>query len=138
MPLFFICAALAIHDVDGPIRCHNGIEIRLAGIGATEMDGTCRPNQPCIPGDPREQRRVMAQVMGAEIEREDAEDNGSVWFKQPVGLACEQVGKSYRRVVAYCAAPYGRDLSCEAIRAGIAARWAKFDRRGWLTRCVRR
>jgi len=138
VPVFFICLAIAIHDVDGPIHCADGTKVRLAGIGATEMDGTCRPTQPCVPGDPFEQRRVMARVMGAVIDREDPGLEGSLWFRQPVGLACERVSVTYGRIAAWCAAPYGRDLSCEAIRAGIAARWERYDPRGWLKGCGRR
>ncbi len=28
------CLAVALHDVDGPIRCQTGERIRFAGIGA--------------------------------------------------------------------------------------------------------
>ena len=56
----FTCEAVALHDVDGPIHCRSGEKVRLQGIGATETDGSCRPNQPCVAGDPMVQRRVMA------------------------------------------------------------------------------
>lgn len=51
-----ICLAIALHDVDGPIHCRSGEKIRLQGIGALETDGTCRPGQPCVLGDPFAQR----------------------------------------------------------------------------------
>ncbi len=41
--MMLLCLALALHDVDGPIRCKSGETIRLAGIGATELDGSIRP-----------------------------------------------------------------------------------------------
>ena len=44
--MMLLCLALALHDVDGPIRCKSGETIRLAGIGATELDGSIRPGQP--------------------------------------------------------------------------------------------
>lgn len=133
----FTCNAIALHDVDGPIHCADGRKIRLQGIGATEMDGTCRPNQPCLQGDPRTQRRAMAtRVIGARISREDKSIYGQVWFLRPVALTCTPTGKSHARVTAWCRRQDGADLSCEAMRAGVAARWATFDRGGRLLQCT--
>ena len=43
--MLLLCLAVALHDVYGPIRCQTGERIRLAGIGATELDrvGLPRP-----------------------------------------------------------------------------------------------
>lgn len=133
MSVALICLAIAIHDVDGPIHCQTGEKIRLQGIGATETNGTCNPNQPCIPGDPFGQRRRMAKAMGARIDREDkAKDGrpslyGQLWFKKPVRLRCDVTGTSHKRLTAWCRLPDGRDLSCVAMSAGIAARWSRYD-----------
>ena len=43
----FACTPIAVYDGDGPVWCAEGPRIRLAGIAAREMDGTCRTNQPC-------------------------------------------------------------------------------------------
>jgi endonuclease YncB( thermonuclease family) len=135
MPLL-ICLAIALHDVDGPIHCADGTKLRLQGIGALEIDGTCRPNQPCAPGDPFEQRRRMAKLMGAKIARETRSPNGGqLYFAEPVRLTYEPVGKSYKRVTAWVKLPDGRDLSCLAIRAGVAARWDRYDGGGRLRGC---
>lgn len=140
--LILICLAIAIHDVDGPIHCRSGEKIRLQGIGATETNGSCNPNQPCIPGDPFTQRRKMAALIGARIEREDvARDGrpslyGQLWFVQPVKLRCEITGTSHQRLTTWCERPDGEDLSCAAISAGIAARWGRYDREGRLNRCL--
>ena len=131
----FLCLAVAIHDVDGPIRCHSGERIRLQGIGALEMNGRARPNQPSVPGDPREQRRRMATAIGAKVVREDRAENGSAWFARPVPFRCERTGKSHKRVTAWCRLPDGRDISCVAIHAGVALRWARYDRGKRLVRC---
>jgi endonuclease YncB( thermonuclease family) len=132
----FTCKAIALHDVDGPVHCAGGQKIRLQGIGATETDGTCRPNQPCIPGDPMVQRRTMVtRAIGATIAREDASKYGQAWFLRPVTLTCTPTGKSHDRVTAWCRRPDGADLSCEAIRAGVAARWQRYDRGGRLLAC---
>jgi endonuclease YncB( thermonuclease family) len=133
----FTCDAIALHDVDGPIHCRSGEKIRLQGIGATEIDGSCRPNQPCIPGDPFEQRRIMAtKVIGAIALEEDASLYGQLWFAKPVQLQCLSTGQSHDRVTAWCARPDGSDLSCLAIRYKVAARWAKFDRDTRLITCL--
>lgn len=62
--MLLLCLAIALHDVDGPIRCQTGETIRLAGIGATELDGSTRPGQPSVPGDPFAQRRAMSVAIG--------------------------------------------------------------------------
>lgn len=134
----FTCDAIALHDVDGPIHCANGLKIRLQGIGATETDGTCRPNQPCVPGDPMVQRRIMAtRVLGATIAREDSRIYGQAWFARPVTLACVSTGRSHDRITANCRRADGADVSCEAIRFRVAARWPQFDRAKRLVHCER-
>ena len=42
----FACTATAVWDGDGPIWCEEGPRIRLRGIAAREIDGTCRPGHP--------------------------------------------------------------------------------------------
>lgn len=138
MGVALICLAIALHDVDGPIHCADGTKIRVQGIGATEMDGTCRPNQPCVPGDPFEQRRRMVKVMGATISRETRSPNGGqLYFAKPIRLTIEPTGTSHKRVTAWVRLPDGRDYSCAAIRSGIAVRWDRYDRRGRLKGCKR-
>ncbi len=134
----FICLAIALHDVDGPIHCQDGTKIRLQGIGALEMDGTCRRKQPCVYGDPFEQRRRMAKAMGATIARETRTPNGGqLFFARPIALACEQTGSSHKRITAWCKLSSKMDLSCVAIRAGVAIRWDRYDRQGRLRGCAR-
>ena len=134
----FTCEAIALHDVDGPVHCRTGEKIRLQGIGATETDGSCRANQPCVPGDAMAQRRIMAtRVIGATIRREDSGRYGQIWFAQPIRLDCVATGKSHARVTAWCSRSDGADLSCGAIRAGIAARWPRYDRDHRLEGCAR-
>jgi hypothetical protein len=143
LPLL-ICLAIALHDVDGPIHCQSGEKIRLQGIGATETDGSCNPNQPCVPGNPFEQRRTMARAMGAVISKEDNGQDGTpdrygqAWFTRPVRLVCDVTGTSHKRLTAWCGLPSGRDVSCEAIKAGVAMRWARYDPKGRLRWCLAR
>ena len=134
--MLLICLAIALRDVDGPIHCQDGTKIRLQGIGAMELERTCRPNQPCVPGDPFEQRRRMAKVMGAAIARETRSPNGGqLYFSKPIRLTYEPTGTSHKRVTAWVTLSDGRDLSCLAIRAGVAVRWDRYDRGGRLRGC---
>ena len=43
----FVCTPIAVWDGDGPIWCKEGPKIRIAGIAAREMDGTCSRRHPC-------------------------------------------------------------------------------------------
>lgn len=133
--MLLLCLAIALHDVDGPIRCETGEKVRLAGIGATELDGSQRPGQPGVPGDGFAQRRIMARAMGAVVASDGRSLEGYLRFAQPIALRCEVTGRSYDRDVAWCRLPDGRDVSCAAIVAGVAVRWRKFDRGGRLRRC---
>ncbi len=141
MSVTLLCLAIAIHDVDGPIHCQTGEKIRLQGIGATETNGTCNPGQPCVPGDPFEQRRRLTKAMGAQASREDRTKDGrlslygQLWFERPVRLECEVTGRSHNRSTAWCRLPNGRDLSCTAISIGVAARWGRYDPKGRLLNC---
>lgn len=134
--MLLLCLAIALHDVDGPIRCQTGERIRLAGIGATELDGSQRGEQPGVPGDGFAQRRIMAMTLGATIAHDDRRPEGYLRFGRPVALRCDVVGRSYARLVAWCRLPDGRDVSCAAIGAGVAKRWARFDEERRLTRCA--
>lgn len=48
----FVCTPVAVWDGDGPIWCKEGPKIRIAGIAAREMDGTCSRGHPCSRQEP--------------------------------------------------------------------------------------
>lgn len=135
--MLLVCLAIALHDVDGPIRCQGGEVIRLAGIGATELDGSRRPGQPGIPGNPFAQRRRMAEAIGGGIGQDNRRPEGYLRLARAVRLSCEITGRSWKRLVAWCRLPDGRDASCAAIGAGVAERWARFDPDERLIACRR-
>lgn len=119
----FTCTAESIYDGDGPIHCREldaegrHIRIRLSGIAAREMDGTCQPGHPCPAASAEAARDSLRRLaMGQQ-------------------LTCRFVGRSYDRVVAWCSRPDGIDLSCAQIRAGVALRWPRHDPEGRLSRC---
>jgi endonuclease YncB( thermonuclease family) len=98
------------------LRLADGTRIRLQGIDANELDGSCH---------------VTCAILTAR----DARDNLA---RLALGrrISCEQTGTSYRRVTAWCSVG-GMDLSCAQVRAGAAIRWARYDRDGRLIRCER-
>ncbi|TVV69836.1 thermonuclease family protein [Sphingomonas solaris] len=112
----FTCANPVAGDGDG-LRCGSR-KVRIAGIDAPELHG-CRgrPGRRCVAGDGQGAKRKMAALVAGQR------------------LRCTPVSRSYDRVVAQCRLPDGRDLSCAAIGAGIARRWASYDRSGRLRAC---
>lgn len=55
---------LAVWDGDGPNWCAERPHIRLWGIGAREIDGSCRPGHPCPAADPIAARDHLAELVG--------------------------------------------------------------------------
>ena len=60
----FDCTPTAVWDGDGPIWCAEGAHIRLSGIAAREMDGTCRPGHPCPAAGPIAARDHLVALLG--------------------------------------------------------------------------
>ena len=119
----FICTPTAVYDGDGPIWCAEGPKIRLAGIAAREMDGTCRSNQPCPKADASEARNHLAALVGKTTGRRP---EGHILVKgAPLSCTSEGNGRG-SRTAAWCVTPQGIDLSCAMVRAGMALTWAKY------------
>ena len=60
----FTCTPTHVWDGDGPIWCAEGPHVRLSGIAAREMDGTCRTSQPCPDASPTEARDALVDLLG--------------------------------------------------------------------------
>jgi hypothetical protein len=60
----FKCTPIAVWDGDGPIWCAEGPRIRISGVAAREMDGTCRANQPCPAVGAIEARDRVVKLFG--------------------------------------------------------------------------
>src|SRR3546814_18852332 len=54
----------SVWDGDGPVWCSEGPHIRLSGIVAREMDGTCRPGHPCPEAGARAARDHLVSLVG--------------------------------------------------------------------------
>lgn len=59
----FTCTPVRVWDV-GPLWCAEGRRIRLAGIAAREVDGSCRPNQPCLRASAEAARDPLVRLVG--------------------------------------------------------------------------
>lgn len=116
----FTCTIAAVHDGD-TMRCDDGTRIRLQGIDANEMDGSC--HIACAPLGAAQARDSLARLA---LRHE---------------VHCTPIGRSYNRITAWCSVRMNlairRDLSCAQVTAGAAIRWAKFDPDGRLLACKR-
>jgi endonuclease YncB( thermonuclease family) len=120
----FTCTPTHIWDGDGPIWCVEGPRIRLSGIAAREMDGSCRPNHPCPASSGTAARDYLVRLVGRPTGRSS---HGHVLVRgRP--LTCKSAGRGRgMRTAAWCQTPEGRDLSCAMLRSGTALRWARYD-----------
>jgi endonuclease YncB( thermonuclease family) len=113
------CQVASVHDGD-TLRCVDGTRIRLQGIDANELDGSCH------------NRCAAVDALGAKHNLE----------KLALGkvATCVPTGRSYRRVTAWCSiSGHGsrmQDLSCAQVALGAAVIWRRFDREHRLDRCA--
>lgn len=119
----FACTPVRVWDGDGPIWCAEGPRVRLAAIGAREIDGRCRRYQPCPTMSGVAARDVLVRLLGG---ARGMTRDGHVIVRGPV-LRCRSEGSAKGdRTAAWCALPGGTDVSCALVRAGAAARWRRF------------
>lgn len=121
----FDCTPTAVWDGDGPIWCAEGPHVRLSGIAAREMDGTCSPGHPCAAADPRAARDHLVGLVG---KRTGTRSTGHITVVGPM-MRCRSVGSAGgNRTAAFCLSPQSGDISCAMVRDGYAARWDRYWR----------
>lgn len=119
----FVCTPVRVWDGDGPIWCAEGPRIRLSGIAARELDGSCRDGHPCPGADPIEARDHLAHLVGNII---GTSREGHLIVKGPA-MRCQSEGSGKgSRTAAWCVSPRSGDLSCAMVRDGYAARWDSY------------
>ena len=121
----FSCAVTRVHDGDGPLWCSNGIKVRIAGVQAPDFESA----SPCRAAD---SRRANYLCDDAAAKRSQRIVERLVLRKT---LKCDSTGKSYGRVVARCALPDGRSLSCAVIASEAAVRWDRYWRQYRMGEC---
>lgn len=101
-----LCAQPVAVDGDN-LRC-GGVNMRIVGINAREMDGSCRDNAPCVATEGRAAREVLARLIRQQVR-----------YRQ---LYID----AFRRPVIEAQLADGRDLSCALLAAGSVARWEAY------------
>lgn len=119
----FSCTPVAVWDGDGPIWCEEGPRIRLAGIAAREMDGSCSSGHPCIDTPPEVSRDALARLVGRPIGRKAS---GHVAVEGPAMRCMSEGPAGGSRTAAWCVSSVGGDLACAMVRGGFAARWDRY------------
>jgi endonuclease YncB( thermonuclease family) len=119
----FTCTPTHVWDGDGPVWCAEGPHLRIAGIAAREMDGTCRTNQPCPAASAIEVRDALVQLMGG---ARGTISTGHVVVRGPRLTCRSEGGAGGNRTAAWCRLPSGADLSCAMIKTGTVLRWDRY------------
>lgn len=121
----FACTPRKLWDGDGPIHCAEGPRIRLAGIAAREMDGSCSPGHPCPDSTAEAARDALAGLLGRTVGRAPT---GHLLIDGPA-LRCRSEGSANgSRTAAWCASPTAGDLSCAMVASGTVAKWDRYWR----------
>jgi endonuclease YncB( thermonuclease family) len=121
----FTCTPIRVWDGDGPIWCAEGPRIRLSGIAAREMDGTCRLGQPCPNASATQARDALVGLIGRRV---GVSSEGHILVSGQA-LRCRSDGSAGgSRTAAWCQSPKSGDLSCAMVRGGWALRWDRYWR----------
>src|SRR5262245_28308775 len=116
----FTCTPTAVWDGDGPIWCAEGPRLRIAGVAAREMDGSCRSNQPCPSVSAIEARDRLVRLLGGA--KGKLATGHIVVTSAP--MTCSSDGSAGgSRTAAWCRSPAVGDLSCAVVRLGGAIPW---------------
>ena len=119
----FRCTPVRVWDGDGPVWCAEGPRVRLAGIAAREIDGSCRRGQPCPMVSGIAARDALVALLGGPLGRTRA---GHVLVRGPV-LQCRSAGPGKGdRTAARCLLPSGESLGCALVRRRVALAWRRF------------
>jgi len=122
----FTCTPTRVWDGDGPVWCAEGPRIRLAGIAAREIDGSCRSGQPCPAASATAARDYLVGLLGTPTGRSR---EGHVLVRgSPITCLSEGNGRG-DRTAAWCTRSDGLDVSCAMIASGLALRWDRYWRR---------
>ncbi|MEJ6594832.1 MAG: thermonuclease family protein [Parasphingorhabdus sp.] len=119
----FECTPTAVWDGDGPIWCAEGPHIRLSGIAAREMDGTCSPGHPCPDATAEQAKAALVNLVGQPV---GTGPHGHTLVNGPA-MRCESVGGAGgTRTAAWCVSPRGGDINCAMVKGGWAALWDRY------------
>jgi endonuclease YncB( thermonuclease family) len=119
----FSCTPMHVWDGDGPVWCEEGPRLRLAGIAARELDGSCSPGHPCPAPSGIAARDALAALLGTPT---GVGQYGHILITGPT-LRCRSDGSAGgNRTAAWCASPTQGDINCAMVRGGWAQRWDRY------------
>lgn len=119
----FACTPTAVWDGDGPVWCDEGPRLRLAGIAARELDGSCSSGHPCPSADPHASRDALVALLGTPIGEGRL---GHVLVRGPT-MRCVSTGSAGgNRTGAWCVSPKSGDVNCRMVSDGSAALWRRY------------
>jgi len=119
----FTCTPVRVWDGDGPVWCEEGPRLRLSGIAAREMDGTCNAGQPCPDASAIEARDALVGLLGG---RRGVMPTGHI-IVAGGPMRCASTGPAGgSRTGAWCTLPAGADLSCAMVATGTVLKWARY------------
>ena len=119
----FECTPSHVWDGDGPIWCKEGPRLRLAGIAARELDGTCSPGHPCPNADAESARDALVNLLGM---RTGTSRYGHIKLTGPT-IKCRSDGSAGGdRTASWCVSPQTGDINCAMVVGGWAARWDRY------------
>lgn len=119
----FECTPTSVWDGDGPIWCAEGPHIRLAGIAAREIDGSCSAGHPCPSASGVAARDHLVDLVGSPQGRAPT---GHILVHGPRMRCVSRGGAGGNRTAAFCQSPRSGDLSCAMLRGGYAVKWDKY------------
>lgn len=119
----FICTPTAVWDGDGPIWCREGPQIRLSGIAARELDGSCSPGHPCPEANATDARDALVRLIG---QPSGTGPHGHITVTGPAMQCISGGSAGNNRTAAWCVSPIGGDLSCALIGLKLAAKWDRY------------
>ena len=120
---YFMCTPTHVWDGDGPIWCQEGPRVRLAGVAAREMDGTCFRNQPCPRASAEAARDALVALVGSPT---GVSRHGHILVVGPT-MRCRSNGSAGgNRTAAWCVSPKSGDVNCAIISGGSALKWDRY------------
>ena len=124
----FECTPTRVWNADGPIWCAEGPRVRLAGIAAREIDGSCRINQPCPEASADAARDVLVKLIsGPGTGGAYARTSQSHYLVSGPVLSCRSEGSAGgNRTSAWCRSPVHGDLSCAMVASATVLRWDRY------------
>ena len=121
----FTCTPTHVWDGDGPIWCEEGPRLRLAGIAARELDGTCSSGHPCPRASAEDARDALVALLGNPV---GVSKHGHVLVVGPP-LRCRSDGSAGgNRTASWCISPQSGDINCAMVNGGWALRWDRYWR----------